>query len=145
MHSFHVRHGRSICFASVFGSLLLLSLGLPLKFGAAQEQKTTTPEYIRFACKNETVKVDPRDGTKPKAVYLCPGTTLTWDASGHKFVVAFQKKSPFRDGQMVFDNSNYQSGPATGTRDLTVYSYIMIVDGKTVDDPQVVGGGGHGN
>jgi len=27
--------------------------------------------------------------------------------------------------------------------DLTVYNYIISVDGKTVDDPQVVGGGGH--
>jgi hypothetical protein len=143
MHSFRVRHDRAIGFVTVFGLLLLSSLGLLLKLGTAQEVKIKTPEYVQFRCADQTVKVDPKDGTNPKAVYLCPGNTLTWDANHHTFVVAFQKKSPFTDGQMVFDNDHYQSAPAVNDTVLTVYSYAMIVDRKPVDDPQVVGGGGH--
>src|SRR5215471_12813294 len=109
MNSFRVTHDRAISAVLALGSFLSLSLILPFKFGAAQGQKVATPEYVQFACKNETVKVDPKNGTKPKAIYLCPGKTLKWDANGHKFVVAFQKASPFQDGQMVFDNSNSQS------------------------------------
>ena len=143
MHSFRVRHDRAIRFVTMLGLFLLLSLTLLLKFGAAQEVTTKTPQYVQFKCANQTVKVDPTNGTNPKAVYLCPGSTLTWDANHHKFVVAFQKKSPFTDGQMVFDNDHYQSAPAVNDTVLTVYNYIIIVDGKTVDDPQVVGGGGN--
>jgi len=143
MHSFRVRHGRAMGFVTVFGSFLLLSLGLLFKFVTTQEVKTKTPEYVQFRCIDQRVNVDPQDGTKPKAIYLCAGNRLIWDANHHKFVVVFQKKSPFTDGQMVFDNDHNQSAPAVNDTDLTVYNYIISVDGKTVDDPQVVGGGGH--
>jgi hypothetical protein len=142
MSSFRLQHGGVIRFTLVFGVFLVFFLIQPLKFGIAQEQKPK-PEYITLTCKNETVKVDPQMGTNPKAIYLCPGYTLTWDPNGHTFVAAFQKKSPFQGGQKVFDNKNYQSKPAVSDSVLTVYSYTMIVDNEPVDDPQVVGGGGH--
>ena len=138
MRSFPLKHDRSMRIAGVVGLLAIW----PMKFGAAQVTQSTQ-EYVQFACQNLTVKVVPTTGTDPKAVYLCGGNTLTWDANGHTFIVVFRKASPFEGDQKVFDNTNYKSKPAKHTTALTVYNYDIVVDGQPIDDPQVVGGGGH--
>jgi hypothetical protein len=96
-----------------------------------------------FACGDVSVDVDSTQGTIDKAVYLCKDKTLTWNANNHKFQVKFRKKSPFADGQKTFDNNNNVSKGYVGDKKLTVYEYDITVDGQPVDDPQVVGGGGH--
>ena len=105
-----------------------------------QEQKGYQEEFVQFTCQDVTVKVDPVNGTDPKAIYLCAGKTLTWDANGHEFTVIF-KKSPFVDGKKMFSNKDYKSKGAKKDAVLTVYNYQIIVDGELVEDPQVVGGG----
>jgi hypothetical protein len=135
MHLSRVGHG-PIWFGLVSGLFLVLPLG------AGQDNKDEQ-EFARFTCKDETVKVVPTDGTDPKAVYLCAGRTLTWDPNGHKFIVAFKKKSPFIDNQKIFDETHNKSKAAKVDVLLTVYNYDMIVDNEPVEDPQVVGGGGH--
>jgi hypothetical protein len=138
MHASRVGHG-----AIWFGLVLGLLMVLPFKLGADEDKKEHKKEFARFTCGNQTVKVVPVDGTQPKAVYLCGGDTMTWDANGHTFIVVFKKKSPFVGGQKIFDNQHYQSRAAKDDVLLTVYNYDMVVDGEPVDDPQVVGGGGH--
>jgi hypothetical protein len=135
MNSTQVRYGGAICFALV----------LLFAFGAGGWQEKASHKERIFACQDETVIVDPTDGTKPKAIYLCLGKTLTWDANGHQFRVVFRKQSPFVDGGKVFDNAHPTSAAAKAFVVLTVYEYDITVDDKKVDDPQVVGGGGHGD
>ena len=136
MHSAQKRNNGATRFAVV----LVLVSALPFAFGASQE-KGYKKEFARFTCKDETVKVVPKDGTNPKAIYLCGGHTMTWDANGHEFTVIF-KKSPFVGGKKLFNNKDNKSNPAIQDTVLTVYNYQIIVDGELVDDPQVVGGGG---
>lgn len=120
------------------------ALMLLFAFGASGWQKKSShKERVIFTCKDETVTIDPTDGTSPKAIYLCAGKTLTWNANGHQFKVKFRKNSPFVGGKKLFDNNNPTSPPVIGTVALTVYEYDVNVDGKDVDDPQVIGGGGH--
>ena len=137
-------HGRAVRYAVCAGLLLMVT---PFKFGTAQGQQASqeqqNQEFVKLACGNVTVKVVPTTGTDPKAVYLCAGNTMTWDANGHSFIVIFRKNSPFQGNQKVFDNSHYQSKPAKNDSVLTVYSYDITVDGEPIDDPQVVGGGSH--
>jgi hypothetical protein len=138
MSSFRIKYGRGVGIAVVVGLMAMV----PVKFGAAQEAQETQ-QFVKFACGNVTVKVVPTTGTDPKAVYLCAGNTMTWDANGHSFIVIFRKNSPFQGNQKVFDNNHYQSKPAKNDSVLTVYNYDITVDGEPIDDPQVVGGGGH--
>ncbi|MFZ0580305.1 MAG: hypothetical protein WAN72_05815 [Candidatus Acidiferrales bacterium] len=133
MNSTRVRYDSAIRFALV----------LLFTFGVGGCNKLSHEERVAFACSDETVKVDPTDGTSPKAIYLCPGNTLTWNADGHQFQVVFSKNSPFADDNKVFDNNHAKSKGAKNIPQLTVYNYAITVDGKPVDDPQVVGGGGH--
>jgi len=136
MHSAQRRNNGATRFALV----LVLVSALPFAFGASQE-KGYKKEFVRFTCKDETVKVVPIDGTHPKAIYLCADNTLTWDANGHEFTVIFIKNSPFVDGKKLFNNKDYKSKAAKPDKVLTVYNYHIIVDGELIDDPQVVGGG----
>ena len=99
--------------------------------------------------RDQTVTVVPVDGTSPKDVYLCKGDTLTWQPNGHTFVVTFPKKYPFEGNPMTFKNdpqcpnNPVVSPPAIYAGSLIVYHYDIIIDGKPVIDPQLVGGGGH--
>ena len=137
-------HGSAIRITLVLVCVLIASCEKqPAAVGGRQAQK----QHI-FDCGNQTVGVLPGDGTSPKAVYLCDGDTLTWVPNGHQFVATF-KKSPFVDGTLVFQNdpqnpnASVTSKPALYTGALVVYHYTITIDGKPVDDPQVVGGGGH--
>jgi hypothetical protein len=142
MRVFQVAYVRATFFVAAFAVILLL----PFKFGAGQEvsSEQTSGQSVRLSCADQTVTVDPTDGTNPKAVFLCAGNKLTWDADGHQFIAIF-KKSPFVDGQKFFDEHHNQSAAAKNDVQVTVYTYFMIVDHEIVDDPQVVGGGGHSN
>ena len=135
MHSTQKRNNGATQFALV----LVLALALPLAFGASQE-KGYKEEFVKFTCQDVTVQVVPIDGTNPKAIYLCAGNTMTWDANRHEFTVIF-KKSPFVGGKKLFNNTDNKSKPAIRDTVLMVYNYQVIVDGVLADDPQVVGGG----
>jgi hypothetical protein len=138
MHLSPVGYG-TISFALVSGLFLVL----PLTLGAGQDKEEHKKEYARFTCKDETVQVVPGEGTNPKAVYLCAGYTITWASNNHTFLVVFKKKSPFVDNRKIFDEHHNKSAAAKTDVVLTVYNYDMVVDNQPVDDPQVVGGGGH--
>jgi hypothetical protein len=129
--------GRAIGVATIAVAALV-----PLELGAGQDQTSHTPEYVRLSCGDASVNIDPTNGTDLKAVYLCAGNKITWNANHHQFIVIF-RKSPFTDDRKIFDNNNYVSRPAKNDTALTVYNYLVIVDGQLVDDPQIVGGGGH--
>jgi len=128
--------------------VLVLTCVLAAGCGEIQKKPPTGQKQHIFDCGDQTVGVVPNDGTNPKAVYLCDGDKLSWVPNGHQFVVTF-KKSPFVDGQLVFQNNPQnpnalvQSSAAQYTGSLVVYHYTITIDGKPVDDPQVVGGGGH--
>jgi len=142
MRVIRVAFVRAAFCAAALGAILLV----PFKFGSGQEvhSKQTSGQSVRLSCGDQTVAVDPTDGTNPKAVFLCAGNKLTWDANGHQFIAIF-KKSPFVDGQKYFDEQHNQSAAAKNDVQVTVYTYFMIVDHEIVDDPQVIGGGGHSN
>jgi len=137
MTSTQVRYVGGICFVLV----------LLLAFEVTGCQKKREPKAVTLDCGNQTLAIDPTDGTAPpkKAIYVCPGDIITWDPGSkpYQFKVHFTKKSPFIGGGKDFDNSNPKSQPVKGDINLTVYEYDVIVDGKKVDDPQVIGGGGH--
>jgi hypothetical protein len=99
-------------------------------------------KFARLACADQTLKVVPDDGTRPRAIYLGDGNKVTWDANGHDFVVIFRKKSPFAGGKKRFDNKNNQSPAAQIGKELAVYNYEIIVDDAVAEDPPGVGGGG---
>jgi len=143
MRSSWFEHGRGVRLALCAGLLLF---AMAFRFGTAKGQQASQ-NYASFACQNQTVNVIPEQGTTDdtKAIYLCKGYTVTWNVQpGHTFSAIF-KKSPFSNGQKYFDEKNYTSTGANDDKYLTVYNYILIVDRKLIDDPQVVGGGGHGN
>jgi hypothetical protein len=134
MTSTQVRYGGATCFALV----LLFAFGVGGWGKGASYKKRVT-----FTCQNEKVTIDPVKGTRPKAIYLCEGKTLTWEPDGHTFQVKFTKESPFIDGDKEFDNGKAKSKAQKHDDDLTVYEYVVTVDGHLVNDPQVIGGGGH--
>jgi plastocyanin len=101
-----------------------------------------------FTCGNQTIDVNPDDGAKPQAVYVCEGDTVTWNPNGHKFLVEFKKDSPFEDRRKKFDNEHPKSDKTKPHKQLTVYEYRITVGVGTeaphvFDDPQVIGGGGN--
>ena len=145
MHSSWFGHGRAVRLALCAGLLLL---AMTFRFGTAKGQQVSQKQAsASFACQNQTVNVIPDQGTTDdtKAIYLCKDYTVTWNVQpGHTFSVIF-KKSPFTNGQKYFDEKTNTSAGANDDKYLTVYNYILIVDRKLIDDPQVVGGGGRGN
>lgn len=125
------------CTASRFGLVLLLAA---ITCGCQQQVKNAKTKT--FTCGDQQVSVDPTDGTIPKAVYVCEGDTVTWEPNNHQFEVAFKKGSPFVDGGTQFDNGKKKSAKTKHHDKITVYEYDITVDGKPVNDPQVVAGGG---
>jgi hypothetical protein len=136
-------HGGAVRYALCAGLLMVM----PFRFGTAQGQQASqqqkNPAFVKFACQDQTVEVVGGSGTTPetKAIYLCAGNTVTWhNPEAHTFIVIF-KKSPFVDNQKIFDEKHTKSKGAKNDTALTVYNYLMVVDGELVDDPQVIGGG----
>jgi hypothetical protein len=97
---------------------------------------------------NETVKCstniivvpDPNgNGVDHKAVYVCDGGTLEWDnRNSATFKVHFTDGCPFQSCADITDSSPRTVAPQPA--ELTVYHYIITVNGKD-HDPHVVGGG----
>jgi hypothetical protein len=137
MNLTQVRYAGAICV--LLASLLAFEVH---GWGKKRERKGVTLD-----CGNQTLAINPTDGTKPKAIYVCAGDVITWDPKNdskeYKFKVHFRKKSPFVGGRKDFDNDTPTSPPVIGDIILTVYEYDVTVDGNLVDDPQVIGGGGH--
>ena len=142
MLSSHFRYG-FIC-RSVAVSFLFLVVS-----GCTKQVSPQTKRTVTFDCGNQTVGIVTGTGTSPKAVYLCGGDTLTWVPNGQKFVVTFRKEYPFTGAPQTFTNNPSNpdapvtSPPAKYTGSLVVYHYEISINGTPVDDPQVVGGGGH--
>jgi hypothetical protein len=142
MRSIPVRWG----VASRFGVVLLVIVGV---FGCKKEKEDEEHRnYRRFACGNQAIDVDPAQGAKPQAVYVCGGNTVTWNPNGHKFLVEFRKDSPFEDGRKQFDNEHPGPDKAKTVQQLTVYEYRITVDTDAptphvFEDPQVIDGGGN--
>jgi hypothetical protein len=142
MLSSHFRYGVVIRF--VLASFFFLGVS-----GCRRELSPQVKRTVTFDCGNQTVGVVTGLGTDPKAVYLCGGDTLTWIPNGQKFTVTFKKENPFTGAPQVFTNNPANpdapvtSPPAKYTGSLVVYHYEMTINGVVVDDPQVVGGGGH--
>jgi hypothetical protein len=134
------------------GVAIRFGLGLCLLLavnGCRKAQSRPGTKTVTLECGDQTVGVVTGTGTSPKAVYLCGGDTLTWIPNGQKFTVTFKREYPFIGAPQVFTNSPSNpdapvtSPPAQYTGSLVVYHYEMTINGKAVDDPQVVGGGGH--
>jgi hypothetical protein len=130
-----------------FGLALFLLLGVN---GCRKAQYRPATRTVTFECGDQTVGVVTGTGTSPKAVYLCGGDRLTWIPNGQKFTVTFKREYPFTGNPQVFTNNPANpdapvtSPPAQYTGlVLIVYHYEMTINGKVVDDPQVIGGGGH--
>jgi hypothetical protein len=112
--------------------------------GCKETPKVAGKKTIPIPC-DTTIDVDPSQGVKEQAVYVCEGDTVAWDGHGATFVVQFKNESPFNSGgtvgsnSMTFDNK-YLSGVAKRYDKLRVYEYKITVNGQAFD-PQVVGGG----
>lgn len=141
-----------VCSRFRYGVVNLFALASFFTLGVSGCRKELSPQAKRtvtFDCGNQTVGVVTGTGTSPKAVYLCGGDTLTWIPNGRKFTVTFKKDYPFTGASQTFTNNPANpdapvtSPPAKYTGSLVVYHYEMTIDGAVVDDPQVVGGGGH--
>jgi hypothetical protein len=145
MHLSRLRYGLAL------SCILTFTLWLAACTDGQKRPSVAGKGTVYFACGDQTVGVVPVDGTSPKDVYLCQGDTLTWQPNGHTFVVTFPKKYPFQGSPKTFQNdpqnkNNPVVSPAAAyTGSLVVYHYDIVVDGVKVDDPQVVGGGGHSN
>jgi hypothetical protein len=90
----------------------------------------------------EKVTVDPSnqsDGVDHKAVYVCGGETLKWDNPQKAvFRVHFVNDCPFESCADITDSTPQPI--KTQPTDLTLYKYIITVNGQD-HDPHVVGGG----
>lgn len=129
----------------VFGSaslLVLLSI-LTLGTGGCSER---SPKLIskKIDCVTK-ITVDPTSGvdTHQKAVYVCGGDTVKWDAHhGVTFTVHFPGACPFNPCPDITE-AQPTAIVATQTADLTVYKYTITVNNGSPFDPHVVGGGGY--
>ena len=117
--------------------LFALSLFLIVVAGCPklQAQRTKT-----FNCEDVNVQVDPSNGVDKKAVYVCDGNTVTWNAPpGVNFTIKFQD-CPFVDCN-TFANG-VPSKKALYFKELRVFKYTITVNNVPFD-PHVVGGGGN--
>lgn len=126
--------------ASLFVLILILTLGTG---GCSKNSPRFTSKKIDCVTK---ITVDPTNGvdTHQKAVYVCDGDTVKWDAShGVTFKVHFPPSAcPFNPCPDITD-AQPTAIVATQPADLTVYKYTITVNNGTPIDPHVVGGGGY--
>jgi len=143
MESSWFEHGRAVRYAVCAGLLMVTAFRLGTAQGQETMQEKQKQAFVKLACADQTVEVVAGTGTTPetKAIYLCPGNTVTWhNPKNLTFIVIF-KKSPFVGNQKIFDEKHTTSKGAKDDKALTVYNYLMVVEGELVDDPQVIGGG----
>jgi len=131
-------HFSRVMFGGASLMLLLLLFGLGISCGDEKPRKNS----VYLSCQT-TVQVNPTNGADPLDIYICPNSTVTWNANGHKFTVIFKhKQCPFKDGCKNIDQDHpSRSTPSEKPPVLTVYDYEILVDGELFD-PHVVGGGG---
>ncbi len=102
------------------------------------------PRYkeLRLPC-TTSLDVNATTGANPVDAYICSGTTVTWNANGHKFTVFFKSKKlcPFTNGCKGINDQHPTSSTVINTTLFIVYDYGIVVD-DDVFDPHVVGGGG---
>lgn len=117
--------------------LVALSLFLTMVTGCHMVPKALRTKT--FNCVDVSIQVDPNNGVDKKAVYVCDGNTVTWNAPpGVNFTIAFQD-CPFQDC------NNFANGvaskPALYSKEIRVFKYTITVNNVPFD-PHVVGGGG---
>jgi len=120
--------------------------------GSQRKERVAT-----YTCGDQHIKVDhtlPK-GVDRKAVYLCGGDKIIWDAQPNvQFEIDFDE-SPWGPNNAKFGNKNglnpytpkFPNSPTPAPKDPTVFKYtITIVDNNGHSyppfDPHVVGGGG---
>ena len=123
----------------LFGGAGMVALPLILIMVTGCHRAPTPPRTKTFSCVDVSVQVDPTNGVDKKAVYVCDGNTVTWNASpGVNFTIAFQD-CPFLDCN-TFTNG-VASKPALYFKEIRVFKYTITVNNVPFD-PHVVGGGG---
>jgi hypothetical protein len=125
--------------AGLFVLLSILTLGTG---GCSGKSSKLTSKKIDCV---KTITVDPTSGvdTHQKAVYVCGGDTVKWDAKhGETFTVHFPGACPFNPCPDITDTQP-TAIVATQPADLTVYKYTITVNNGSPIDPHVVGGGGY--
>jgi plastocyanin len=124
--------------AGLFSLLLLSTLGTGGCTGSLVKKRT-----FKIDCVTK-ITVDPSNGvaSSHKAVYVCGGDTVTWDAKkGVTFTVHFPGACPFNPCPDITE-AQASATVATQPVDLTVYKYTITVNGSNFD-PHVVSGGGY--
>jgi hypothetical protein len=120
---------------SVPGLLVVISF-LTLSANYGQQKPTTI--VLTIPC-TTTIQVT-ATGVNPTDAYVCAHGSVTWNANGHEFSVAFKRACPFPNCNHI-DNAHPTAGPIKDLAALTVYDYGITIDGITYD-PHIVGGGG---
>jgi hypothetical protein len=124
----------------LFGGAGLFALCLFLITVAGCKFLQKAPRTKTFDCTDVSINVDLNNGVDKKAVYICDGNTVTWNApSGVNFTIKFQD-CPFLDCN-TFTNG-VPSKKALYFTDIRVFKYTITVNGVPFD-PHLVGGGGH--
>jgi hypothetical protein len=134
--------------ASLFVLLLILTLGTGGCSKNAPEGGSKSPMLTKKIDCVKNITVDPTSGvdTHQKAVYVCGGDTVKWDAHhGVTFTVHFPPgpgACPFNPCPDITDTQP-TAIVATQPADLTVYKYTITVNNGSPIDPHLVGGGGY--
>ena len=124
----------------LFGGVGMVALSLILLMVTGCHKVLQTARTKTFNCVDVSIQVDPNNGVDKKAVYVCDGNTVTWNApAGVNFTIAFQD-CPFQDCNTLANG--VASKPALSFTDLRVFKYTITVNNVPFD-PHVVGGGGH--
>jgi hypothetical protein len=125
----------------MFGGASLFALCLLFAVETSCGDEKPRYKEVRLQC-TTSLDVNTTTGVSLVDAYICSGTTVTWNANGHKFTVFFKNKQcPFAGGCKDINDQHPTSTTVIKFTLLTVYDYGIIVDGD-VFDPHVVGGGG---
>jgi hypothetical protein len=127
---------------SMFGGASLFALCLLFAVETSCGDEKPRYKEVRLQC-TTSLDVNTTTGVNLVDAYICSGTTVTWNAKGHKFAVFFKDKTkcPFTNGCRGINDQHPTSSTVINMTLLTVYDYGIVVD-DDVFDPHVVGGGG---
>jgi hypothetical protein len=133
-----------VCRVVFSGASLLVLLAL-FGLGTSCGDEKSKVQLIKVSCPpNVDVTLDPANGPMPPDIYVCKGSTVSWNApQGVNFTVFFKNhKCPFNGGCKKINQDNKTSGTMKDQGpNLTVFDYGVSIDGELFD-PHVVGGGG---